>query len=65
MWPAAWGWGARKGTFHDCLFPIRAVGTEDGARLKPKSRAWRRLDLSHHLSNLLFAIHPPAQRKRF
>jgi hypothetical protein len=61
MRAASWGRHIRKGTFHDSLFPIQAVETENVACPKPESFAWWTVDRSHRLSNLLFAIHPPAQ----
>jgi len=61
MWRVSWGRHTRKGTFHDYLFPIQAVGTENVACQKPESCAWRTVDRIHRLSNLLLVIHPPTQ----
>jgi hypothetical protein len=51
----------RNGTFHHYLFPIQAVGVENVSYQKPVSFALRPIDRSHRLSNLLRAIHQPAQ----
>src|SRR6266404_6295528 len=61
VWAASWRRDIRKGIFHDSLFPIQAVGTENVSFPKPVSFASWPVERSHGLSNLLFAIHPPAQ----
>jgi hypothetical protein len=61
VWAASRRRDIRKGIFHDALFPIKAVGTENVAFPKPVSFDLSSVDRSHCLSNLFFAIHPPAQ----
>ncbi len=58
----SWRRDIRNGTFqYYYLFLIEAVGTENVSFPKPAGFALCPVDRSHRLSNLLFAIHPPAQ----
>ena len=61
VWAGSWRRAIREGIFHDSLFPIWAAGTENVSFLKPVSLGLRPVEFGHRLSNMLFAIHPPAQ----
>jgi hypothetical protein len=56
VWAVSWRRDIRNGTFY--YYP---VGTENVSFPKPVSFALCPVDLSHRLSKLIFAIHPPAQ----
>jgi hypothetical protein len=60
-WATSWGRGVRNGIFHDSLFPIQTVWTDNVPYAKPVSFALLPVDRSYRQSNLLRAICPPAQ----
>jgi len=61
VWAASWRRDIRKGIFHDSLFPIEAVGTENVSFQKPVSFGLWPVARSDCLGDLLRAVQPPAQ----
>ena len=61
VWAVSWRRDIRKGTFHDSLFPVWAVGAENVSCAKPASLALRLAIRGDCLGNLLRAVQPLAQ----
>jgi hypothetical protein len=61
VWAVSWRRDIRKGTFHDSLFPVWAVGAENVSCAKPVSLPLRSAIRGDCLGNLLRAVQPPAQ----
>jgi hypothetical protein len=61
IWAVSWRRDICNGTFHYDLFPVQAFGTENVSYQKPVSFALWPVDRIHRMSNLLGAIHQPAQ----
>src|ERR1017187_6582784 len=61
VWAASWRRDIRKGIFHDPLFPIQAVGTENVSFQKPVSFGLWPVARSDCLGDLPRAVQPPAQ----
>ena len=60
VWAVSWRRDIRKGTFHDCLFPVWTVGAEDVSCPKPVSIVLWLAIRGDCLGNLLRAVQPPA-----
>ena len=61
VWVASWRRDIRKWIFHDSLFAIQAVGTENISFQKPVNFALWPVARSDCLGDLLRAVQPPAQ----
>jgi hypothetical protein len=61
VWAVSWRRDTCKGTFHDSLLPVWAVGAENVSCMNPVSLALRLAIRGDCLGNLLRAVQPPTQ----